>query len=146
MCKSSWKKHRCGHKTLVGTPEYCKKATRSPSGRMVMCTENRSTSVSDQEQGLCGKPNCILSNKYGVWICCTCRFGYKGADRNRYPSCANTRCNHLVCDDCKTWNADNVAEMEAEDAVESESSSDHTNWSVGSLPSDLGQYDEAEEE
>ena len=140
MCTISWKKHRCGHKTMVGNPKYCEKATKGITGRTSMCTENRSTSVSDQAQGLCGKANCILSKKNGVWICCACRFGYKGTDRNRLALCTNASCNHEVCDDCKEWNEENVAEMEAEDAAESEPSTDHTNWSVGSYPSDLGQF------
>lgn len=145
MCKITWEKHRCGHKTMVGTPDYCKYATMGPTGRKSMCTQHRSTVVSDQGQGLCNKASCILSSKNGVWICCTCGFGYQGSDRNRYAHCANTRCNHEVCGECKEFNVENVAEMEAEDEV-SPSSSDHTNWSVSSYPSGLGQHSGGEEE
>ena len=139
MCKITWEKDRCSHKTMVGTPGYCKDATTGPTGRKSMCTLHRSTVVSDQAQGLCNKATCILSSKNGVWICCTCRFGYKESDRNRYADCANASCNHEVCEDCKELNDENVAEMEAEDEAEASSSSDHTNWSVPSYPSGLGQ-------
>jgi hypothetical protein len=48
-------------------------------------------------------------------------------DRNCHALCTNTSCNHKVCEDCKEWNEENVVEMEAEDAAESDPSSDHTN-------------------
>lgn len=78
-----------------------------------MC-ENRSTTITDQRQTLCERNDCELSRKGGVWICCVCRFGYKGSDRNRYANCSS--CSHEVCGDCKEWNVENVAAMEAEDA------------------------------
>ena len=102
-----------------------------------MC-DTRSTTVTDQQQSLCGKDHCELTKKGGVWICCLCRFGYKGSDRNRYSECAS--CSHEVCEDCKTWNPENVAEMEAEDAANP--SSDDTNWSP--LPDMRGGTDEEE--
>ena len=45
-----------------------------------------------------------------------CRFGYKGSDRNRYGECSS--CGHNVCEDCKEWNSENVATMEAEDKTD----------------------------
>lgn len=89
-----------------------------------MCDE-RQTSNSNQNDSLCSQPRCELRKKGGVWICCMCRFGYKGADRNRYGICSG--CPHEVCEDCKAWNADTVAEMEAEDAANPQS--DDTTWS-----------------
>lgn len=60
-----------------------------------------------------------------------CQFGYKGSDRNRYLQC--TSCAHNVCEDCKEWNADTVAIMEAEDNGAGPVSDD-TNWSPISDP------------
>ena len=82
-----------------------------------MCNTRSRTSrtVSNQFDSLCGKSNCELTKKRGVWICCCCRHGYKGSDRNRYGTCQS--CRHEVCEDCKAWNRDTVAQMKAEDEV-----------------------------
>lgn len=124
MCRIEWEKHRCGHRSRKGEPLYCGDARISPSGNKIVCGKHQ-TSVSNQGDTLCSRPNCELSKKGGVWICCMCRFGYKGADRNRYGTC--TSCNHEVCEHCKEWNGANIAEMEAEDAANPRS--DDTNWS-----------------
>lgn len=100
-----------------------------------MC-DNRSTTVTDQRQSLCEKADCELSKKCGVWICCVCRFGYKDSDRNRRGECSS--CDHKVCEDCKEWNAENIAKMEAEDAAQP--ASDDTNWSP--IPDIRGGTDE----
>jgi len=76
-----------------------------------------------------------------------CRFGYKGSDRNRYGQC--TGCGHGICEDCKAWNSENVAEMEAED--EANPASDDTNWSPipdprGGTDDEGGLEEEKEEE
>lgn len=47
------------------------------------------------------------------------------SDRNHHGECSS--CDHKVYEDCKEWNAENVAEMEAEDAAQP--LSDDTNWS-----------------
>ena len=111
-----------------------------------MCDE-RQTSNSNQNDSLCSQPRCELRKKGGVWICCMCRFGYKGADRNRYGICSG--CPHEVCEDCKAWNADTVAEMEAEDAANPQS--DDTTWSpnreeMSPWPDDDEEPEEREEE
>ena len=124
MCRIEWEVHRCGHRTRIGRPRYCSDAKRSYSGNLVVCGKSE-TSVSNQSDSLCGKYNCELVKKGGVWICCLCRFGYKGSDRNRYSDCEG--CGHGVCEDCRAWNPNNVAEMEAEDAANPVS--DDTNWS-----------------
>lgn len=111
MCHTVTTVHRCQHRTYVYT--RCQKAAFNPISRRWNMCDKRSTTVTDQQQSLCGKSNCELTKKGGVWICCRCRFGYKGSDRNRYLQC--TSCGHNVCENCKEWNADNVAVMEAED-------------------------------
>ena len=82
---------------------------------MLVCALASST-ITNQTDSLCGKGDCELTSKKGVWICCMCRFGYKGSDRNRYGQCSS--CDHNVCEDCKEWNSENVAAMEAEDEVD----------------------------
>jgi hypothetical protein len=129
---------------------YCKDAKVSPVGNKIVCG-NSQTSVSDQAQSLCPHRDCELNKKKGVWICCMCRFGYTGSDRNRYGMCSG--CAHRVCEDCKAWNKENVAEMEAEDAAEEDS--DDTNGSPIPDPrggtdddddADDAEEDDAEEE
>lgn len=71
--------------------------------------DNRSTTVSDQNQSLCDQNDCELRKKGGVWICCLCEFGYEGSDRNRNLHCLS--CNHEVCSVCKEWNQATVAEL-----------------------------------
>jgi hypothetical protein len=68
------------------------------------------------------------------------RFGYKGDDRNRYGHCVS--CTHQVCEDCRPWNAANIAEMEAEDAAKP--ASDDTNRSP--IPDLRGGTDEEDSE
>ena len=124
MCRIDWEVHRCGHRTRTGR-KYCRDAKQSRSGNLTVCGKS-GTSVSNQADSLCGKNTCELVRKGGVWICCMCRFGYKGSDRNRYGNCGS--CDHSVCEDCKAWNSENVARMETEDAAENPTSDD-TNWS-----------------
>src|SRR5271169_897446 len=125
MCRIKWESHRCGlHKIRKGVPTYCPDAKVSPAGNKVVCG-NRQTSLSNQADSLCSRKDCELNKKGGVWICCMCRFGYKGSNRNRYGLCAG--CGHRVCEDCKEWNTENIAEMEAED--EANPTSNDTNWS-----------------
>ena len=113
MCHTITTIHRCSHRSH----DYrrCAKATLNPLTRRWNMCDTRSTTLTNQQQSLCGKDHCELTKKGGVWICCLCRFGYKDSDRNRYSECAS--CSHEVCEDCKEWNAENVAEMEAEDAT-----------------------------
>lgn len=73
-----------------------------------MCS-NRSQTVSNQHDSLCNRRDCELRKKGGVWICCTCEFGYMGSDRNRYGRCSG--CNHAVCEDCKKWTVETAAEL-----------------------------------
>lgn len=86
-----------------------------------MCKTRSRTSrtMTNQSDSLCGKGGCELTKKKGVWICCVCRHGYKGSDRNRYAICAG--CPHKVCEDCKAWNKETAAEMKAEDVENAES-------------------------
>jgi len=140
MCRIDWERHRCGlHKSRKGEPTYCKDAKLSPSGNKVVCGK-RDTSMSNQADSLCSRKNCELTKKGGVWICCMCRFGYKGSDRNRYGQC--TSCSHSICEDCKEWNAESVAAMEAEDAANP--ASDDTNWSP--IPGPRGGTDNEDED
>jgi len=75
-----------------------------------MC-DNRSPTVTDQNQSLCDQKDCELRKKGGVWICCLCEFEYKGSDRNRFLNCSS--CITEVCSECKEWNEDTVAEFMA---------------------------------
>ena len=86
-----------------------------------MC-DQRSSSVSDQRQSLCDRNDCELRKKGGVWICCLCDHGYKGADRNRYLNCAG--CNHEVCADCVEWTQERAAKLLAANEGNEEDASD----------------------
>src|SRR5262249_55226139 len=91
-------------------------AWRNPVTRRWVSCGKISQTASDQAGSLCGKANCILSQKGGTWICCRCKFGYKGIDRNRYSECANTDCQHDICNDCLPWTRETVRAMiEAEE-------------------------------
>ena len=87
-----------------------------------MCDEHGST-ISDQSDSLCTQRDCELRKKGGVWICCLCDFGYRGADRNRYGRCIG--CNHAVCVECKNWTRETAAELLKTDE-EKEHSSDES--------------------
>lgn len=104
MCRRNKYFHRCGHITY-GMVTYCPESTISPrSGRRVMCkSKSRSHTVSNQADNLCGKSQCVLNKKGGVWICCHCGFGGAGSDRNRYKICSAGNCGHEVCSDCTPW-------------------------------------------
>ena len=67
-----------------------------------------SRTETDQPGSLCGKDDCFLNRKGGVWICCTCKFGCKGKERSRNYECANAACGHEACDNCLKWTRENV--------------------------------------
>jgi len=121
MCHRTRFLHRYGHQTL-GKLRRCKKAQRDPLTRRWRSCGSISRTDTNQAGSLCGKDDCILSQKGGVWICCTCKFGYKGTDRNRFSECASTTCGHEICDDCLKWTRENVQAMiDAENAEPSSS-------------------------
>jgi hypothetical protein len=126
MCHRTRYTHRCGHVTL-GKIKRCSQAHKDPITRRWKSCGNISRTETDQPGSLCGKDDCILSGKGGVWICCTCKFGYKGVDRNRYADCSNSACGHPVCNDCLPWTRENVQAMiDAESSSNSSSSSSST--------------------
>jgi len=110
MCHRVKYCHRCGHSTL-GPIVRCKNARRDPITRRWRSCGVISHTLTSQAGSLCGKDDCILSQKGGVWICCRCTFGYKDGDRNRYYECANSACGHEICDDCLQWTRENVQAM-----------------------------------
>src|SRR5437773_1415574 len=110
MCHHNRYIHRCGHSDL-GPLSCCPNSKQSPvTGRWNMCSK-RSETRTNQGFTLCECHDCILSSKGGVWICCCCSFGCKGADRNRSPNCVNTACGHEICDYCLQWTRENVQAM-----------------------------------
>src|SRR6266496_1261700 len=114
MCHNDITVYRCGYRSQKII--YCSKAPLNfVMGKYLMCDE-RSSTVSSQADSLCSTKhrNCELQKKGGVWICCLCEFGYKDSDRNGYQYC--TSCSHEVCEDCKEWNAENVAALVAANA------------------------------
>ena len=81
-----------------------------------MC-DRREHTLTNQSDSLCDEPDCELTKKGGVWICCICDFGWQTNGPNRYRYCSAGDCVH---EDCKTWNAENVALMKATHDAEQE--------------------------
>ena len=84
-----------------------------------MC-DRREHTVTNQSDSLCDESDCELTKKGGVWICCICDFGWQTDGPNRYRHCSAGGCIHETCEDCKTWNAENVALMKAAHEAEQE--------------------------
>src|SRR5208282_6426019 len=111
MCHNDITVHRCGHRSY--SIKYCKDSYTNPfTKQQNMCGKN-STSASNQADSLCEQPECELRKKRGVWICCTCDFGWQEDGPNRYRMCSKGGCIHSICGDCKIWNPENVTLMRA---------------------------------
>ena len=140
MCHRYRVHHRCGHSTF--TPiRRCAKATRDPITRRWRSCGVISHTITNQAGSLCAKDDCILSQKGGVWICCRCTFGYKDGNRNRHYECANTGCEHEICDHCLQWTRENVqamiaAENTAATSSEPSSPSEQEFWDSGKSDAD----------
>ena len=88
-----------------------------------MC-DRREHTVTNQSDSLCDEPDCELTKRGGVWICCICDFGWQMDGPNRYQHCSAGGCIHEICGDCKTWNAENVALMRTAHETEQENAED----------------------
>ncbi|KAG5302532.1 hypothetical protein I7I50_03125 [Histoplasma capsulatum G186AR] len=95
MCGRNKRRFRCGHEGYFGGINYCEKSTTVPSGRRIMCDQQRSTSMFTSS-AYCGKADCLLSINHGVWDCCSCT-----ETGNHHPLCDNGVCNHEICANCQ---------------------------------------------
>jgi hypothetical protein len=84
-----------------------------------MC-EHRQHTVTNQLDSLCDNEDCELTKRGGVWICCTCEFGWQEDGPNRYQYCSAGHCTHAICEECKTWDKETAARMRADRDAELE--------------------------